>query len=149
MTTLEEFLDNYSWVEEFILIVLYLNDGKISKQKLRELFYFIYKDLENKNSYGYLEFYISLDAKEILIFESNSEAELDDILYNIYSETDLIDMEEDNVYLTDEGYNLVEAIIKDPKYSDEVNFITKVVKRYKDLSEKELFALILEDLKYK
>ena len=153
MTTSEEFFREFSWIDEFILIILYLNDRKLSKQKLKELFYFIYKDLKDKNFYGYLEFYISLNTKEILIFESSSEAELDDILYNLYSETDLIDIDifADNsiIYLTDKGYDVVKVIVNDPKYKDDINLIMKIINQYKNLSEKELFALILEDLKCK
>ncbi len=37
-----------TWAHRAILVILYLNKGEISKQKLNELLYLIYKELNNK-----------------------------------------------------------------------------------------------------
>ncbi len=57
-----------TWAHRVILVILYLNKGEISKQKLNELLYLIYKEIEDINSLEDLCFYINMKTKEIEIF---------------------------------------------------------------------------------
>ncbi len=60
-----------TWAHRVILVILYLNKGEISKQKLNELLYLIYKEIEDINSLEDLCFYINMKTRGIKIFTSD------------------------------------------------------------------------------
>jgi len=135
-----------TWVHRAILLILYLNRGEISKQKLYGLLYLIYKESKDIDSLEDLNFYLNMKTKEIKITTSDKEIGIDDILYNLSLDGFINDCN-DKIYLTDRGYKAAKAIINDPEYKNEVDIIIRVIAQYKDLSEQGLINLILENLK--
>ena len=139
-----------TWDQIAVLIILYLNKRKISKQKLSTLLYLVYKELKDLAP-KYIEpledsnFYIDIKTKQIII-EPNIDAILNSLSY-IWEAVNF-SLKDNVVYLTDEGYKVAEAIMNDPEYKDEADIIMKVVVQYKDLSEEGLMNLILENLKH-
>ena len=135
-----------TWVHRSILVILYLNKGEISKQKLCELLYLVYKELGNIDPLEDLDFYINMKTKGIEIFTPNKDVSIDNILYNLYLDG-LVNTYNDQIYLTDYGFKIVKAIIDDLEFKGEIDTIIKVVSQYKDFSEEGLINLILENLK--
>jgi len=135
-----------TWTHRAILVILYLNKGEISKQKLNILLYLIYKELKDIDPLEDLDFYINMKTKEIEIFTPDKDVSINDIL-QILSSDELINIYKDNVYLTEYGYKTVKEIINDPEFKDEVSVILKIMAQYKDLSEEGSINLILENLK--
>ncbi|QFW68502.1 MAG: hypothetical protein NV1_24 [Nanoarchaeotal virus 1] len=135
-----------TWAHRAILVILYLNKGKISKQKLCELLYLIYKELENVDPLEDLDFYINMKTKGIEIFTPDKDVNIDNILYKLHSDG-LVNIYNDQIYLTDYGNKAVKAIMNDPEFKNEVDTIISVVSQYKDFSEEGLINLILENLK--
>jgi hypothetical protein len=135
-----------TWAHRAILVISYLNKGEISKQKLNELLYLIYKELEDIDSLEDLDFYINMKTKKIEIFTPDKDTSIDDILSNL-SLDGLIEDCNDRVCLTEEGYKAAKTIINDPEFKDEAETTLKIVAEYKDLSEAGLVNLILENLK--
>ena len=136
-----------TWVDRAILLILYLNKGEISKQKLCELLYLTYKELGNVDPLEDLDFYINMKTKGIEIFTPDKDVSIDNIIYNLHSDG-LVNIYNDQIYLTDYGFKIVKAIIDDPEFKNEVDTIIKVVSQYKDFSEEGLINLILENLKH-
>ncbi len=136
-----------TWAHRAILVILYLNKGEISKQKLNELLYLIYKELNNINPLEDLDFYINMKTKEIEIFTPKMEFSLDNTLNNMAS-NGLINVHKENIYLTDYSYKAAKAIMNDPEFKDEVETTIKVTAQFKDMSEEGLMDLILENLKH-
>ncbi len=136
-----------TWAHRVILVILYLNKGEISKQKLNELLYLIYKEIEDINSLEDLCFYINMKTKEIEIFTSDKDANIDNILNNLALDG-LINDCNDRVCLTDYGYEAAKAIINDPEFKDEVEATLRITAQFKDMSEEGLMDLILENLKH-
>jgi len=135
------------WAHRSILVILYLNKGEISKQKLNELLYLIYKELENSNLSEDLDFYINMKTKEIEVFTPDKDASIDNIIQNMVLDG-LINDCNDRVCLTEYGYKAAKAIMNDPEFKDEVEITIKVTAQYKDMSEEGLINLILENLKH-
>ena len=135
-----------TWTHRAILVILYLNKGEISKQKLNELLYLIYKDLENTDPLEDLNFYINMKTKEIEIFTPNEDVSIDNIIQNMVLD-ELVNDCNDRVCLTEEGYEAAKEIMNDPEFKDEVEATIKVTAQYKDMSEEGLINLILENLK--
>ncbi len=136
-----------TWAHRAILVILYLNKGEISKQKLNELLYLIYKELNNIDSLEDLDFYINMKTKEIEIFTLDKDANIDDILNNLALDG-LINDCNDRVCLTDYGYKAAKAIINDPEFKDEVEATLRITAQFRDISEAGLINLILENLKH-
>jgi len=136
-----------TWAHRAIVVMLYLNNGEISKQKLNELLYLIYKELENIDPLEDLDFYVNLKTKEIEIFTPSKDINIEDII-SILSRNGLINNYKGEIYLTDYGYKVAKAIMNDPEFKNEVNTVISVLARYKDYSEGGLINLILEDLKH-
>ena len=139
----------FTWSQRAILLILYLSKGEISKQKLNALLYLIYKELKNMDPSEDLDFYINMKTKEIEITTPGGDTNINDIL-DILSLDELIDVEINNgkVYLTEEGYKIAKEIMNDLKYKDEVGVILKIVAQYRDMSDKGLTNVILENLKH-
>jgi len=135
-----------TWTHRAILVILYLNKGEISKQKLNELLYLIYKDLENTDPLEDLNFYINMKTKEIEIFTPNEDVSIDNIIQNMVLD-ELVNDCNDRVCLTEEGYEAAKEIMNDPEFKDEVEATIKVTAQYRDMSEAGLINLILENLK--
>jgi len=135
------------WAHRSILVILYLNKGEISKQKLNELLYLIYKELEDIDSLEDLDFYVNMKTKEIEIFSPDKDINIDNILNNMVLDG-LINDCNDRVCLTEYGYKAAKAIMNDPEFKDEVEITIKVTAQYKDMSEEGLINLILENLKH-
>jgi hypothetical protein len=136
-----------TWTHRAILIILYLNRGEITKQKLNELLYLIYKELENVDPLEDLDFYINMKTKGIEIFTLDKDVNIDDILNNLVLD-ELINVYKENIYLTDYGYKAAKEIINDPEFKDEVEATIRVTAQYKEMSEEGLMNLILENLKH-
>ena len=136
-----------TWIHRAILVILYLNKGEISKQKLNELLYLIYGELNNIDPLEDLDFYINMKTKEIEIFTPDKDSNVDNVLNNLALDK-LINNCNDRVYLTDYGYKVAKAIINDPEFKNEVEATIRVITQYKDMSEKGLMNLILESLKH-
>jgi len=136
-----------TWNDGAILVILYLNKGEISKQKLNELLYLIYEELEDVDSLEDLDFYVNMKTKEIEIYNPKMEFNLNDILGNMVS-NELINVYKENIYLTEHGYKAAKAIMNDPEFKNEVEVILRITAQYKDLSEEGLMNLILENLKH-
>ena len=136
-----------TWIDRAILVILYLNKGEISKQKLNELLYLIYKELEDIDSLEDLDFYVNMKTKEIEIFSPDKDINIDNILNNMVLDG-LINDCNDRVCLTEYGYKAAKAIMNDPEFKDEVEITIKVTAQYKDMSEEGLINLILENLKH-
>jgi hypothetical protein len=136
-----------TWAHRAILIILYLNKGEISKQKLNELLYLIYKELEDIDSLEDLDFYINMKTKRIEIFTSDKDVNIDNIIQNMVLD-ELVNDCNNRVCLTEYGYKAAKAITNDPEFKDEVEVTIKVTAQYKDMSEEGLINLILENLKH-
>ena len=134
-------------VDRAILVILYLNKGEISKQKLNELLYLIYKELKDIDLSEDLDFYINMKTKGIEMFTPDKDASIDNILNNLALDG-LINDCNDRVCLTDYGYKAAKAIMNDPEFKNEVETTMKVTAQYKDMSEEGLINLILENLKH-
>jgi len=130
-----------------ILVILYLNKGEISKQKLNELLYLIYEELEDVDSLEDLDFYVNMKTKEIEIFTPDKDVNIDNIIQNMVLDKLVKDCN-DRVCLTDYGYKAAKAIMNDPEFKNEVEVILRITAQYKDLSEEGLMNLILENLKH-
>ena len=140
-----------TWCDRAILIMLYLNKGKISKQKLSALLYLIYKEFKNIDPLEDLDFYINMKTKEIEVYTPNSKSvDINDILDNIsyFWEAIKYNPKENIIYLTDKGYRIAKELMNDPKFKDEIKATVKTIFLYKDMSEKDLMNLILESLKH-
>jgi len=136
-----------TWIDRTILVILYLNKGEISKQKLNELLYLIYKELEDIDSLEDLDFYINIKTKEIEIYIPKTMFDLDNILDNLALDGLITDCK-DRVCFTEYGYKAAKAIMNDPEFKNEVEAIIKVTAQYKDISEEGLINLILENIKH-
>jgi len=141
---------NLTWYQIAILTMLYLNKGEMSKQKLMELLYLVYRELKNVDPLDDLNFHIDIKTKEIEIFTFNGDANFDIILNNLSYFWEAINYNPKNnmVYLTDEGYKIAKGLMNDLEFKDEVDTIIKVIAQYKDISEEGLMNLILENLKH-
>jgi hypothetical protein len=144
MATIDEIS---TWAHRAILITLYLNKGEMSKQKLNELLYLIYRELENIDSLEDFDFYINMKTKQIEIFTPKMEFSLDDTLKTMVQH-ELINVYKENIYLTDYGYKAAKAIMNDLEFKDEADTILDIVTQFKDFSEQGLMNLILENLKH-
>ncbi len=144
MVTIDEIS---TWARRAILVILYLNKGEISKQKLNELLYLIYRELNNIDPLEDLDFYINMKTKEIEIYTPKMEFSLDNTLKNMDS-YGLINVYKENIYLTDYGYKAVKAIMNDSEFKDEVETTLRITAQFKDMSEEGLMDLILENLKH-
>jgi hypothetical protein len=136
-----------TWIHRAILVILYLNKGEISKQKLNELLYLIYEELKDIDFSEDLNFYINMKTKEIEIFTPDKDANIDSIFNNLALDG-LIDDCNDRVCLTDYGYKAAKTILNDPEFKDEVEATIRVTTQYKDMSKEGLINLILENLKH-
>jgi len=136
-----------TWAHRSILVILYLNKGEISKQKLNELLYLIYKELEDVDPLEDLDFYINMKTKEIEIFTPDKDVDIDNIIQNMVLDKLVKDCN-DRVCLTEEGYKAAKAIMNDSEFKDEVDITLKITAQYKDISEEGLINLILENLKH-
>ncbi len=136
-----------TWAYRSILVILYLNKGEISKQKLNELLYLIYRELNNINPLEDLDFYINMKTKEIEIFTPKMEFSFDNTLNNMVSDG-LIKVYKENIYLTDYGYKAAKAIMNGPEFKDEVEATLRITAQFRDMSEAGLINLILENLKH-
>ena len=136
-----------TWTHRAILVILYLNEREISKQKLNELLYLIYRELNNINPLEDLDFYINMKTKEIEIYTPKMEFSLDNTLKNMDS-YGLINVYKENIYLTDYGYKAVKAIMNDSEFKDEIETTLRITAQFKDMSEEGLINLILENLKH-
>jgi len=136
-----------TWVHRSTLVILYLNKGEISKQKLNELLYLIYKELKDVASFEDLDFYINMKTKGIEIFTPDKDVSIDNIIQNMVLD-ELVKDCNDRVCLIDYGYKAAKAIINDPEFKDEVEVTLKITAQYKDMSEGGLINLILENLKH-
>jgi len=136
-----------TWAHRAILIILYLNKGEISKQKLNELLYLIYKELKDIDLSEDLDFYINMKTKGIEMFTPDKDASIDNILNNLALDGLIADCK-DRVCLTEKGYKSAKAIMNDPEFKNEVETTMKVTAQYKDMSEEGLINLILENLKH-
>jgi len=136
-----------TWAHRSILVILYLNKGEISKQKLNELLYLIYKELKDVDSLEDLDFYVNMKTKEIEIFTPDKDVDIDNIIQNMVLDKLVKDCN-DRVCLTEEGYKAAKAIMNDSEFKDEVDITLKITAQYKDISEEGLINLILENLKH-
>jgi len=136
-----------TWVHRTILVILYLNKGEISKQKLNELLYLIYKELENIDPLEDFDFYINMKTKQIEMYTPDKDANIDDIFNNL-SLDGLINDCNDRVCLTEQGYEAAKAIMNDPEFKDEVDITLRITAQFRDMSEAGLINLILENLKH-
>ena len=144
--TITEF--TLSYYESTIILALYLNKGKITKQKLSALLYLIYKEIKNIErieSWNDLNFYINMKTKEIEL-----KPNLNEILDYLFSIWEIIDCDTKGsiLYLTKEGYKIAKYLMNESQFKDEINIVINIMNLYGNLSEKELFNLILESLKY-
>jgi len=141
---------NLTWYQRAILTMLYLNKGEMSKQKLIELLYLVYRELENIDPLDNLDFHIDIKTKGIEILTFNGDANFDNILNNLsyFWEAINYNPKYNIVYLTDEGYRIAKGLMNDPEFKDEIDIVMKVVTQYKDISEEGLMNLILENLKH-
>jgi len=132
-----------TWYDLIILLALYQSKEKIDKQRLSKLVYLVRKELKDIEPYEDLRFQINMKTKEVKL-DPNIYA----ILATIELDTDAIDTDpnDDKYYLTEKGYNLVESILKDPKYAFKARKITKILDKYLKLSDDELFNEILKNL---
>ncbi len=144
MVTIDEVI---TWERRAILVILYLNKGEISKQKLYALLYLIYRELNNIDPLEDLDFYINMKTKEIEIYTPKIKLSYDNILNDMDSD-ELINVYKENIYLTDYGYKAVKAIMNDPEFKDEVETTLRITAQFKDMSEEGLMDLILENLKH-
>jgi len=135
-----------TWTHRAILVILYLNKGEISKQKLNELLYLIYKELEDIDPLEDLDFYVNMKTKEVEIFTPDKDTNIEDIFNNLAIDGLITDCN-DRVCLTAEGYEAAKEIMNDPEFKDEVEATIKVTAQYRDMSEEGLINLILENLK--
>jgi uncharacterized protein YuzE len=145
--TITEF--TLSYYESTIILALYLNKGKITKQKLSALLYLVYNEIRNiKNIelWNDLNFYINMKTKEIEL-----KPDLNEILDYLFSIWEIIDYDTkgDMIYLTKEGYKIAKYLMNESQFKDEINIVINIMNLYGNLSEKELFNLILESLKYR
>ncbi len=136
-----------TWTHRAILVILYLNRGEISKQKLNELLYLIYKELNSIDPLEDLDFYINIKTKRIEIFTPDKDANIDNILNNLALDELIIDCN-DRVCLTEEGYKAAKAIMNDSEFKDEVEATLRITAQFRDISEEGLINLILENLKH-
>ena len=134
-------------VDRAILVIFYLNKGEISKQKLNELLYLIYKELKDIDLSEDLDFYINMKTKGIEIFTLDKDASIDNILNNLALDG-LINDCNDRVCLTEKGYKAAKEIMNDPEFKNEVETTMKVTAQFRDMSEAGLINLILENLKH-
>jgi len=141
----------YTWYEKAILVMLYLNKGEMSKQKICELLYLIYRELEKVDSLEDLEFYLNMKTKRIEITTPDRKDNIDDI-FSFLSQGDLVEIKYKNkdidILLTKKGQEFTEAIIQEPALKNEVDIIIDIFTRFKDFSEQGLINLILENLKH-
>jgi hypothetical protein len=137
-----------TWTDRAILIILYLNKGEISKQKLNELLYLIYKELEDIDPLEDLDFYINMKTKEIEIFTPDKDVNIDNIIQNM-ALGELVKDCNDRVCLTEYGYEAAKEIMNDPEFKDEVEATLRITAQFRDISEEGLINLILENLKHK
>ena len=135
-----------TWAHRVILVILYLNKGEISKQKLNELLYLIYKELEDVDLSEDLDFYINMKTKEIEIFTPDKDSNIDDIFNNLALDGLIVDCN-DKVCLTEEGYEAAKEIMNDPEFKDEVEITLRIAAQFRDISEEGLINLLLENLK--
>ena len=135
-----------TWAHRAILIILYLNKGEISKQKLNELLYLIYKELKDIDLSEDLDFYINMKTKGIEMFTPDKDSNIDDIFNNLALDGLIADCK-DRVCLTEEGYEAAKAIMNDPEFRDEVDITLRIAAQFRDMSEAGLINLILENLK--
>ena len=135
-----------TWAHRSILVILYLNKGEISKQKLNELLYLIYKELKDVDSLEDLDFYVNMKTKEIEIFTPDKDVDIDNIIQNMVLDKLVKDCN-DRVCLTEHGYKAAKAIMNDPEFKNEVEVTLRITAQYKDISEGGLINLILENLK--
>ncbi len=136
-----------TWAHRAILVILYLNKGEISKQKLNELLYLIYRELNSIDPLEDLDFYINMKTKEIEIFTPKMEFSFDNILNNMALDG-LINVYKENNYLTDYGYKAAKAIMNDSEFKDGVEATLRITAQFRDMSEAGLINLILENLKH-
>jgi len=135
-----------TWSHRAILVILYLNKGEISKQKLNELLYLIYKELKDVDLSEDLDFYINTKTKGIEMFTPDKDSNIDDIFNNLALDGLIADCK-DRVCLTDYGYKAAKAIMNDPEFRDEVDITLRIAAQFRDMSEEGLINLILENLK--
>ena len=135
-----------TWAHRAILVILYLNKGEISKQKLNELLYLIYKELKDVDLSEDLDFYINIKTKGIEIFTPDKDSNIDDIFNNLSLDGLIADCN-DRVCLTEEGYEAAKEIMNDPEFKDEVEITLRIAAQFRDMSEEGLINLILENLK--
>jgi hypothetical protein len=136
-----------TWAHRAILIILYLNKGEISKQKLNELLYLIYKELENNNLSEDLDFYINMKTKKIEIFTPDKDFNINDTLNNLVLDELVADCN-DRICLTEYGYKAAKEIMNDPEFKNEVEITLRIIAQFRDISEEGLINLILENLKH-
>ena len=136
-----------TWAHRAILVILYLNKGEITKQKLNELLYLIHKELEDIDPLEDLDFYINMKTKEIEIFTPDKDVSIDNIIQNMVLD-ELVNDCKDRVCLTEYGYKAAKAIMNDPEFKDEVEATLRITAQYRDMSEEGLINLILENLKH-
>jgi hypothetical protein len=144
MVTIDEIL---TWTDRAILVILYLNKGEISKQKLNELLYLIYKELEDMDPLEDLDFYINMKTKEIEIFTPDKDVNIDNIIQNMALD-ELVKDCNDRVCLTEYGYKAAKEIMNDLEFKDEVEVTLRITAQFRDMSEEGLINLILENLKH-
>ena len=135
------------WAHRSILSILYLNKGEISKQKLNELLYLVYKELKDVDLSEDLDFYINIKTKGIEIFTPDKDVSIDNILNNLALD-ELVNDCKDRVCLTEEGYKAAKEIMNDPEFRNKVETTLRITAQYKDMSEEGLINLILENLKH-
>jgi len=145
MVVIEFTLDR---IHKTIVLILYLNKGKITKQKLSALLYLIYKEIKNIESielWNDLNFYINMKTKEIEL-----KPNLNEILDYLFSIWEIIDYDTKGnmIYLTKEGYKIAKYLMNESQFKDEINIVINIMNLYGNLSEKELFNLILDSLKH-
>jgi len=138
---------DYKWIQIAILMIYYLDVPNMSKQKLVELLYLIYKKLKKTIPLRDLNFYLNMKTKEIEITNSTKDIKIEDILNELISE-EFLDEFNGEIYCTYFGEKLLKLIMDDPEYEYQINNIIKVIVQYEDLSEKGLMDLILKDLKH-
>ena len=120
-----------TWAYRAILVILYLNKGEISKQKLKELLYLIYKELEDVDPLEDLDFYVNMKTKEIEIFTPDKDVDIDNIIQNMVLDKLVKDCN-DRVCLTEHGYKAAKAIMNDPEFKNEVEVTLRITAQYKD-----------------
>jgi hypothetical protein len=139
---------DHKWIQIAILMIYYLEVSNMSKQKLVELLYLIYKELKKTIPLIDLNFYLNIKTNEIEITTSTKDIKIEDILNELISEEFLDELSSSEIYCTYFGEKLLKLIMDDPKYEYQINTIIKVIVQYEDLSEKGLINLILENLKH-